>query len=101
MEPLSCHLGFDILTAMVIISSIFWDIIFCSPLKVNIRFGGTCVLHVQGLGIGQAGHYRESRCQEGTHGLCGVKSQNIKLPYLFNNPFSGSSLIQLARTFPE
>jgi hypothetical protein len=28
-------------------SSIFWDITPCSPLKINRRFGGTC-LHLQG-----------------------------------------------------
>jgi hypothetical protein len=34
-------------------STIFWDITPCSPLKVNRRFGGTC-LHLQGLRISQA-----------------------------------------------
>jgi hypothetical protein len=26
----------------------FWDIMLCSPLKVNRRLGGTCRLHFQG-----------------------------------------------------
>jgi hypothetical protein len=34
--------GFDVLTAMVMKSTIFWDIRPCSPLKVKRRFGGTC-----------------------------------------------------------
>jgi hypothetical protein len=33
--------GFEVLTAAVIKSSIFWDITPCSPLKVNGRFGET------------------------------------------------------------
>jgi hypothetical protein len=28
--------------------SIFWDVMLCSPLKVNRRFGGTCRLNIQG-----------------------------------------------------
>jgi hypothetical protein len=45
---------FDVLTTVVMKSSIFWDIMSCSPLKVNRRFGGTCRLHFQGLRIIQA-----------------------------------------------
>jgi hypothetical protein len=26
---------------------IFWDITSCSPLKFNLRFVGTCLLHLQ------------------------------------------------------
>jgi hypothetical protein len=33
---------FEVLTAVFIESIIFWDIMLCSPLKVNRRFGGTC-----------------------------------------------------------
>jgi hypothetical protein len=33
-------LGFEILTAVVMRSSIFWDIMPCCPLKANRRFGG-------------------------------------------------------------
>jgi hypothetical protein len=43
------YVGFDILTSVVVKSSIFWDITPCSPLKVNRRFGGTYRLHIQGL----------------------------------------------------
>jgi hypothetical protein len=32
--------GFEVLTAVVMKSTIFWDITPCSPLKVNQRFGG-------------------------------------------------------------
>jgi hypothetical protein len=40
-----------ILTAMVMKSSIFWDITPCSPLKVNRHFGGTYRLHRQGRSL--------------------------------------------------
>jgi hypothetical protein len=35
------YIGFEIPTAVVMKSSIFWDITPRSPLKVNRRFGGT------------------------------------------------------------
>jgi hypothetical protein len=45
--------GFEVRTAMVMKSSIFWDITPCSSLKVNLCFGGTCRLHIQGRRISQ------------------------------------------------
>jgi hypothetical protein len=42
-------------------SSIFRDITRCSPMKVNLRFGGTCHLHFQGRRICRARNPRESR----------------------------------------
>jgi hypothetical protein len=39
--------GFEVLTAVVMNSTIFWDITPCSPLRVNRRFGGTYGLHLQ------------------------------------------------------
>jgi hypothetical protein len=33
--------GFEVLTAVVMKSTIFWVITPCSPVKVNRRFGGT------------------------------------------------------------
>jgi dolichol kinase len=53
--------GFEVLTAVVMKSAIFWDITPCSPLKVNRRFGGTCLLHLQGRRISRARNERESR----------------------------------------
>jgi hypothetical protein len=40
--------GFDVLTAVVMKSSIFWDITPCSSLKDNRHFGGTYRLHLHG-----------------------------------------------------
>jgi hypothetical protein len=39
--------GFEVLTEVVMTCSISWDITPCSPLKVNRRFGGTYLLHLQ------------------------------------------------------
>jgi hypothetical protein len=52
--------GLGILTAVVMKSSILWDITLRSPLKVNQRFGGTCHLHLQGRRIGQARNQYEA-----------------------------------------
>jgi hypothetical protein len=41
-----------VLTAVVVKSSIFWDITPYSPSNVNRHFGGTCCLHLQGRGRG-------------------------------------------------
>jgi hypothetical protein len=43
------YVELEILTAVAIKSSIFWDIAPCSPLKINRRFGGTYHLHIQAL----------------------------------------------------
>jgi hypothetical protein len=37
---------YEVLTAVVMKSSVFWDITLCGSLDVNRRFGGTCRLHV-------------------------------------------------------
>jgi hypothetical protein len=43
------YTGFEILTAVITNSSIFWDITPCRPMKVKIGFGGTYRLHLQGI----------------------------------------------------
>jgi hypothetical protein len=42
------YIGIEVLTAVVMKSSIFWDITPCSTSKAGRRFGGIC-LHHQGL----------------------------------------------------
>jgi hypothetical protein len=46
------QVGIEVLTAVVMKSSIFWDITPCSPLKVNQCFGGTSRLYLQVRRIG-------------------------------------------------
>jgi hypothetical protein len=69
LHPVQLHtkpfhlIRFEVLIAVVMKVSIFWDITPCSPLKVNGRFGGTCRLHIQGQRISQAGNQGEGRWQ--------------------------------------
>jgi hypothetical protein len=42
------HVGFEVLTAVVMKHTSFWDITACSLLRVNQRFGRTYRLHLLG-----------------------------------------------------
>jgi hypothetical protein len=46
--------GFEVLTAVFMKSSTFWDVTPCSLLKVNWCFGRICCLHLQGRKISEA-----------------------------------------------
>jgi hypothetical protein len=59
------YLGFEVLTMVVMKSTVFWDITPCGPLKFNRRFRGTCRLHFQGR-ISQARYQHESRWNGGS-----------------------------------
>jgi hypothetical protein len=50
----------EFLRAVVMKSSIFWDIMSCSPLKVNRSYGGTGRLHIQGLRVSQVRNQHEA-----------------------------------------
>jgi hypothetical protein len=52
------NVGFEVLKAVVLKSSIFWDITPCSPLKANRRLGGTYRIHL---------HSRRIRQERGQH----------------------------------
>jgi hypothetical protein len=47
------YIGFDVFTVVVMKSIIFWEMMPCSPLSCNRRFGGTYRLHFQGRRIVQ------------------------------------------------
>jgi hypothetical protein len=47
------NVGLEVLKAVVMKNSIFWDVKLCGPLKVNGSFGGTCRLHLQCRSISQ------------------------------------------------
>jgi hypothetical protein len=53
--------GFEVLTVVVMKSTIFWDITPCSPLRFNRCFGGTYRLHLQGQRIRQTRSQHESK----------------------------------------
>jgi hypothetical protein len=48
------YVGFEVLTAVVMKNSIFWDMAPCGPLKVNRYLGGKWKLHLQGRRISKA-----------------------------------------------
>jgi hypothetical protein len=52
--PSQNYFGFEVLTAVVIKSTIFWDISPCSSLKVKRHFGRTYRFHFQGESRRQA-----------------------------------------------
>jgi hypothetical protein len=52
--------GSEVLTAVVMESTIFWDIARCSLLSVNRSFGGTCHLCLPGRRIRQARNQHEA-----------------------------------------
>jgi hypothetical protein len=77
---------FDVLAAMVMKSTIFWNIKPCSPLKLNRRFGGIYRLRLQGRRISRARNQRRSRWRYVPpkrlftfNGLHGVISQKMLL----------------------
>jgi hypothetical protein len=55
------YVGFEVLTEVVMKSTVFWYITPCSPLKVNRNFGGTYHHHLQGRRISGAISQHESR----------------------------------------
>jgi hypothetical protein len=55
-KNINFHVGFEILTAMVMQSTIFRDIMSCSPLKVNRRYEGTYRPNLHGRRINRAGY---------------------------------------------
>jgi hypothetical protein len=57
------HVGVEVLTAVVMNSTTFWDIEPCSPLRVSPRFGRTYRLHLQDRKLSRSRNQRESRWQ--------------------------------------
>jgi hypothetical protein len=66
-ETMFTFVGFEV-TAVVMQSAIFWDITPYSPLKVNRRFGRTC-LRLQNRRISQARNRREACGKQSLLGL--------------------------------
>jgi hypothetical protein len=51
---------FEILTEVVMKSSVVWNITLCRPMRVNRSLRGTYRLHLQGRRISQARNQREA-----------------------------------------
>jgi hypothetical protein len=52
-----------VLAAMAMKCLVIWDVMPCSPLKINRRFGGTCNFLLQGRRISQARDQSKSEWQ--------------------------------------
>jgi hypothetical protein len=52
--------GFQVLRAVTMKNSIFWDVTPCIPVKVYRRFGGTYYLYPQGRRVSQASDHEET-----------------------------------------
>jgi hypothetical protein len=57
------YVGFEVLSAVVTKSTVFWVITPCSPMKVNLRFGGSYRLLLQDRRISRARNQPDSRWQ--------------------------------------
>jgi hypothetical protein len=80
------YVRFEVLTVLVMKSSTFWDIMPCVLLRVNLCFGRTCRLHLQGITMSEARNHHEpgSKKRLTFNRLHGVISQKIKFLYLVN-----------------
>jgi hypothetical protein len=68
-------LGFEVLTPVVINSSVFCNVAACSPLKVNRRLGGTFSLNIRFRIISRARNQREGRRQAET--ICTSETSDV------------------------
>jgi hypothetical protein len=60
------YVGHEVLTAVIMNSSVFWNMTAYSSMRVNTRFGGTCRLHLQGWIVSHArNQYEGMRKQQG------------------------------------
>jgi hypothetical protein len=87
-ESVLAYVGSEVLTAVVMRSSIFWHITPCSPLKINRRFEGICVFHLQSQRIIQARNQGKTDSNLATcftetsadlNGIYGIIPQKIEL----------------------
>jgi hypothetical protein len=54
------HVGFEVLKAVLMKSSILWVIRAYSPLKIKRRFGAVCRIHLKGGGTNEAKNQHEA-----------------------------------------
>jgi hypothetical protein len=73
------YVGFEVLIAVIMKSTIFWDITPCSKLKVNQHFRGTYRLHLQGWRVSKARYQNQAGSGLTITGIFSVISQKIKL----------------------
>jgi hypothetical protein len=83
--------GFEVLTAVVMKSPIFWDITPCTLLKVNRRFGGTYRRHLRGQRVSQANKQAGSKLASRA---CYLPHAGFLLGLLFDPEDGGDMFLQ-------
>jgi hypothetical protein len=87
LNIIGCYIGifgFEVLTAVPMKSSIFWDIMPCSLMKVNWLFGETCHFHPQCGAISQARNQHEAgRRQSCTMWHCILEGRSFQFKICF------------------
>jgi hypothetical protein len=78
------YVGYEVIVAVVMKGSIFWNLTACSPFKVNRRFEGTYRLHLQCRRIREGRNQHEATSQHhlthnGLHGLLSHKRELFKI----------------------
>jgi hypothetical protein len=73
------RVGFEVFTAVIMKTIIFWDVTPCSLLRCNRRFGGTYRLHLQGRRKFQQEPASKQVASRNLNTLHGVTSQKMIL----------------------
>jgi hypothetical protein len=73
--------GFEVLTAVIMKNTSFWDTTPCSPLKVSRRFGRKYPLHLQGRSISQETSVRAGGKQSPDYSLTPEDGGNMFFRY--------------------
>jgi hypothetical protein len=74
LSQIIIYLRFNVLAEIVMKSSIFWNIMPCSPFKVNRRFGGIYRIYLQGLLVSQSRNQVDAFSKESSESGGGEKS---------------------------
>jgi hypothetical protein len=91
-EMIKTFVAFELFTAVVMKSIIFWDMMPCSPLSFNGRFGRTYRLYLQGRRNRFSKTSKQAGVKQKLNGLHSVMSQKMILfiktfVYVTKNPF--------------
>jgi hypothetical protein len=84
--------------AVIMESSIFWDITPCSPFKISRWFGWTCRLQLQGRRISQARDQCESRWQAEDLAFRLVSRSTCTLTLMMGAIYSPQTSVDIQRT---
>jgi hypothetical protein len=93
--------GFEVFTAVVMKSIIFWDVTPCSLLSCNRRIGGTYRLHLQGRRNNFSKNQQASRWQACFLVLAEIISSTLEMEAICSSETSVESQQTTRRHIPE